>query len=562
MLLLGTSNLITGNDNNLITSNLIRNRSDAAGIPANLVYSSGTVGKLNSGNILTYNELKNFTSTGVTVAANGNGDSWTLIGNSFYMDLQTPVSTAQIVVNFVPGLNSLSNMIGLNHIGGSAANCGGNAWINSGSVSLKGIVVNSNGTSVQGNEVKNISMTSTVSPQFYGIDVTGGPFNIGNETGNVIGDALTSASIKLGGRGSLYGIRTLATTGNNLIANNLIANMVISGGSTTSTANLYGIVFTCATVSKNQVHSLGTSLSAIPLNIIGIQNNGIGTITNQVSNNMISINGLSAQSALITGIQDMAAATGISKYFYNTVSIFGSSNISKNSYCFYRKNAANTTLTDNLLSNVRSSGTSAQYVIYSMAGVPWSSNYNDLYTATTPLGYYNAVNYSNLTTWRTGTSGDAQSINIAPVFVSPVNLHLTPANYLIDGKGTPLLLVTDDIDGQPRNILTPDIGADEFTAVYPRIDHEYPVLITDLNIYPNPFSGMTNISYTLAEESSLNIAVYNLLGERVTVIDESTRSEGTYTTQLNGNEVLPGIYLCRMVVNGGKVIVKRMEVMR
>ncbi|MCX6272509.1 MAG: hypothetical protein NTU44_15090, partial [Bacteroidetes bacterium] len=494
VILLGTTTLSTGNNNNLITSNLIRNRSDAAGIPANLVYSSGTVGKQNSSNILTYNEFRNFTSTGVTVAANGNGDSWTLIGNSFNMDLQTPVNTAQTAINFVPGANSLSNMIGLNRIGGSAANCTGSAWVNSGSVTVKGIVVNSNGTSVQGNEVRNISMTSTASPQFYGIDVTGGPFNIGNEIGNMIGDAVTSASINLGGRGSLYGIRTLTTTGNNLIANNLVANMVISGGSTTSAANLYGIVFTCATVSKNQVHSLGTSLSAIPLNIIGIQNNGTGTITNQVSDNMVSLNGLTGQSALIYGIQDMAATTAVSMYFYNTVSIFGSSNISKNSYCFYRKNAVSATLMNNLLSNTRSSGTSAQYTIYSLAGIPWSSNYNDLYTSTTPLGYYNAVNYNNIASWRTGTSGDAQSINIAPVFDSPVNLHLTPANYLIDGKGTPLVLVTDDIDGQPRGV-QPDIGADEFTAVYPRIDNEKPVLVTDLNIYPNPFSGMTNISY-------------------------------------------------------------------
>jgi hypothetical protein len=55
-------------------------------------------------------------------------------------------------------------------------------------------------------------------------------------------------------------------------------------------------------------------------------------------------------------------------------------------------------------------------------------------------------------------------VNVLPNFVSSTDLHLTTANCALDGRGTPVS-VTTDIDAASRDAATPDIGADEFSAL-------------------------------------------------------------------------------------------------
>lgn len=74
----------TGNDDNTITENQLRDRSDAAGVPANLFYSQGTSGVIaNTSNTLSNNELFNFTGSGIKLAATGN-EAWAITGNTIY----------------------------------------------------------------------------------------------------------------------------------------------------------------------------------------------------------------------------------------------------------------------------------------------------------------------------------------------------------------------------------------------------------------------------------------------------------------------------------------------
>lgn len=54
---------------------------------------------------------------------------------------------------------------------------------------------------------------------------------------------------------------------------------------------------------------------------------------------------------------------------------------------------------------------------------------------------------------------DHSSISVLPSFVSDSDLHTT--SYLLHGYGTPFPGVSDDIDGNPRNKVHPDIGATE-----------------------------------------------------------------------------------------------------
>ncbi len=55
------------------------------------------------------------------------------------------------------------------------------------------------------------------------------------------------------------------------------------------------------------------------------------------------------------------------------------------------------------------------------------------------------------------------SISRNPYYASATDLHVS--NAVLNGLGTPLPSVTTDLEGESRNALTPDIGADEYTPV-------------------------------------------------------------------------------------------------
>lgn len=83
--------------------------------------------------------------------------------------------------------------------------------------------------------------------------------------------------------------------------------------------------------------------------------------------------------------------------------------------------------------------------------------------------------YPTLVDWQL-SGRDGTSISDDPHFVSDLDLHIDSLFATVDGLGTPLPLVTVDIDGDTRSG-TPDIGADEYE---PNI---IPEPVTDLVIY-------------------------------------------------------------------------------
>ena len=81
--------------------------------------------------------------------------------------------------------------------------------------------------------------------------------------------------------------------------------------------------------------------------------------------------------------------------------------------------------------------------------------------------------------------------------------------------------------------------------------------------YPNPFDQVTIIPYTIGEKSEIEIAVYDVLGQRITTLVHATLEPGSYETTWDGSNnnkesVKPGIYFCRLVA-GNKVFVKTIE---
>jgi predicted extracellular nuclease len=80
--------------------------------------------------------------------------------------------------------------------------------------------------------------------------------------------------------------------------------------------------------------------------------------------------------------------------------------------------------------------------------------------------------------------------------------------------------------------------------------------------YPNPFNPSTTIQYSLPEAGTVNINIYNLLGENVrTIINNSTQAAGSYKAVFNASSLPSGIYFYRLEVNDF-VQVKKMILMK
>ena len=60
--------------------------------------------------------------------------------------------------------------------------------------------------------------------------------------------------------------------------------------------------------------------------------------------------------------------------------------------------------------------------------------------------------------------------------------------------------------------------------------------------YPNPFSNITTIEYSIAEDADVTITMFNLLGETVNILVNEYQTEGTYFVEFNGFELNPGLY--------------------
>ena len=69
--------------------------------------------------------------------------------------------------------------------------------------------------------------------------------------------------------------------------------------------------------------------------------------------------------------------------------------------------------------------------------------------------------------------------------------------------------------------------------------------------YPNPTSGATQLLYTLLQPAVVSLTVFDNLGRRVAqVIDNQSRPAGQFTAVLNAAALAPGLYTCRLTVDG------------
>ena len=281
-ILFSTTTATTGNDNNTISFCDIYN---GASVPANAIYSAGTSAKTNSDNTIKSNTIRNFTASGINVSATYNGDNWVIgganstDGNNIYneaaratalVNIYIAMGNTHIIRNNSIFHNSTANTntftgIGIagsgngitirdNYIGGTAAQCGGTALLNSLSgagafIGITAAVGTTTDAEIHNNTIKNITNSGAAST-FTGIAITAGIANIGTTAGNTIGDAAVPSGITLAGSGATSPITVTGAGNGSDISNNTIA-----GFTTSSTNAFYGIILAVGTTTSTNVQN-------------------------------------------------------------------------------------------------------------------------------------------------------------------------------------------------------------------------------------------------------------------------------------------------------------------
>ena len=166
-----------------------------------------------------------------------------------------------------------------------------------------------------------------------------------------------------------------------------------------------------------------------------------------IANNMISCSG-SASSPY--GFYDYNSSH--INFFFNTINISSAS--SQNSRAIYMSQGSNVSLKNNIVSNMAGGYT---YYISNASAVS-QCDYNNLYASGSKFAYWQG-DRSSLAALKSASGKDLHSISVSPAFKSNKNLHMS--NGSMNNKGVVISTISDDIDNEPRSLISPAIGADE-----------------------------------------------------------------------------------------------------
>lgn len=79
--------------------------------------------------------------------------------------------------------------------------------------------------------------------------------------------------------------------------------------------------------------------------------------------------------------------------------------------------------------------------------------------------------------------------------------------------------------------------------------------------YPNPFNNATTIFYSLADESLVDLSVYDISGRKISTIIHENLPSGTYKTTFHADGISSGIYFYVLRANGER-ITKKMTLLK
>jgi hypothetical protein len=97
--------------------------------------------------------------------------------------------------------------------------------------------------------------------------------------------------------------------------------------------------------------------------------------------------------------------------------------------------------------------------------------------------------------------------------------------------------------GESSQLLTA-LAAGELvaTGINDRISTE----INEVSVYPNPVTNVSSVKFELANASNVEMVLYNIVGEKVRVVNLGSRSQGIHEVTLNKGGLSAGMYILQI----------------
>jgi len=183
------------------------------------------------------------------------------------------------------------------------------------------------------------------------------------------------------------------------------------------------------------------------------------------------------------------------------------------------------------------------------------------YVAWSPDGRHVLVIRLSVTVLMDATTGTATELEKGAVDATFAPDSRSVVYRLLEAGGFNLYAV--DLQGQNRKRLTDDPGDPMMFSLSPLhvsgvtgIEEEADLSVLPKSFaleqnYPNPFNSSTMIRFALPQSAEVDLALYNLVGQKVATLVEGTREAGTYTIRwdgrdAHGRELASSVYLYRL----------------
>ncbi len=216
----------TGNDNNTISGNDVRDRTAPAAVPANLISSIATAAISNGGTIISNNNLLNFTTNGINLGL-GN-DNVTITNNEIS---QTANRTTVIVGINVTSALGAANTISQNSIHDLRTSALGGTFLNTGGI----FILDSRNMTVSRNRIYNFPALAGATGRIIGIEFEG---DAALPSSCVVVNNMVSIITQVATAQSVFGIFDFAFGGNTFTAD---YNTVYLGGTASGASNSWAI---------------------------------------------------------------------------------------------------------------------------------------------------------------------------------------------------------------------------------------------------------------------------------------------------------------------------------
>jgi len=153
-------------------------------------------------------------------------------------------------------------------------------------------------------------------------------------------------------------------------------------------------------------------------------------------------------------------------------------------------------------------------------------------------------------------------IVVEPNQTKTVDLKLN-ASDVDEGKYEAYLYTQSNIRGVDTEISLAELSLDvRVVTSLDRRTSDIPQTVELSQNYPNPFNPTTTINYGIPNAGSVQLVVYNVLGQKIQTIVDTNQEAGRYVASFNASALSSGLYFYQLHLNGTVVDTKRMMLIK